>query len=179
MDSGKEKKWLEDRIIRSRVLEGLVILVGSVAVYAYSSSKDVLEGIVNFAGKHESWELDELIPVAIFLVCAISIFSIRRWNEVRAVKNELLRKNKDLQKALDEIKRLRGILPICMECKKIRDDAGYWHPVELYIRDHSEAEFTHGICPDCMRKLYPDMAEDAEAAGADPPVPGGSTEPAL
>jgi hypothetical protein len=51
---------------------------------------------------------------------------------------------------------LTGFLPICASCKKIRDDKGYWEQVEVYIRDHSEAEFSHGICPECMKKLYPD-----------------------
>ncbi len=62
-----------------------------------------------------------------------------------------------LQEALDKIKTLRGLLPICASCKKIRDDQGYWHQVEIYIRDHSEAEFSHGLCPDCLKKLYPDF----------------------
>jgi PAS domain S-box-containing protein len=53
-----------------------------------------------------------------------------------------------------EVKKLRGLLPICSSCKKIRDDQGYWHQVEAYIRDHSEADFTHSICPDCGKKLY-------------------------
>ncbi|GAB4547249.1 MAG: hypothetical protein Kow0063_41880 [Anaerolineae bacterium] len=54
---------------------------------------------------------------------------------------------------------LSGLLPICASCKKIRDDEGYWHSVEVYIRDHSEADFSHGICPDCMQKLYPDYTK--------------------
>ena len=62
-----------------------------------------------------------------------------------------------LREALDEIKILRGILPICSSCKKIRDDKGYWKQIELYIRDHSEAEFSHGICPDCVKILYPEF----------------------
>ncbi len=56
-----------------------------------------------------------------------------------------------------EIKILRGILPICASCKKIRNDKGYWEQIEMYIRDHSEAEFSHGLCPDCAQKLYPDL----------------------
>ena len=56
-----------------------------------------------------------------------------------------------------EIKRLRGMLPICSSCKKIRDDKGYWNQIEVYIRDHSDAEFTHGICPECIKKLYPNF----------------------
>ena len=75
---------------------------------------------------------------------------------------ELRRLNAELRAALDEIKVLRGILPICMSCKKIRDDEGYWQDVAVYIRDRSEAEFTHGICPDCARKLYPEFYKGEE-----------------
>jgi hypothetical protein len=50
---------------------------------------------------------------------------------------------------------LKGLLPICSSCKKIRDDQGYWNHLEMYIRDHTEAEFSHGLCPECVRKLYP------------------------
>jgi len=59
-----------------------------------------------------------------------------------------------LQDTLAKIKRLHGMLPICASCKKIRDDKGYWNQLETYIQEHSEAEFTHGFCPDCMKKLY-------------------------
>ncbi len=63
----------------------------------------------------------------------------------------------ELKKALSEVKTLRGFLPICANCKKIRDDKGYWNQIESYIRDRSDAEFSHSICPDCAKKLYPDM----------------------
>lgn len=61
----------------------------------------------------------------------------------------------DLQKTLEEVKILRGILPICSFCKKIRNDKGYWEQVEIYVRKHSDAEFSHSICPDCMDEHYP------------------------
>ena len=61
-----------------------------------------------------------------------------------------------LEKALEEVKTLRGILPICSFCKKIRDDKGYWNQVEVYIKERLDADFSHGICPDCMRKHYPE-----------------------
>jgi hypothetical protein len=61
------------------------------------------------------------------------------------------------EKALQEIKVLSGFLPICASCNKIRDDKGCWNQIESYISDHSEAEFSHGICPDCAKKLYPDL----------------------
>jgi uncharacterized PurR-regulated membrane protein YhhQ (DUF165 family) len=64
---------------------------------------------------------------------------------------------KELEKSLSEVKTLRGFLPICSECKKIRDDKGYWNQIEAYIMAHSEAEFSHGICTDCARKIYPDL----------------------
>lgn len=65
----------------------------------------------------------------------------------------------ELQDALSKVKTLKGLLPICASCKKIRNDQGYWTSVEAYILQHSDAEFTHGICPDCARTLYPDFCE--------------------
>ena len=62
----------------------------------------------------------------------------------------------DLQEALDRVNLLDGLLPICSSCKKIRDDKGYWNQIETYIREHSTAEFSHGICPECAKKLYPE-----------------------
>jgi PAS domain S-box-containing protein len=64
---------------------------------------------------------------------------------------------KELEKALTEIKTLKGLIPICANCKKIRDDRGYWNQIEEYIQEHSEAKFSHGICQDCAKKLYPDL----------------------
>jgi PAS domain S-box-containing protein len=65
----------------------------------------------------------------------------------------------DLHDALANVKSLSGLLPICAGCKKIRDDKGYWSQVESYIQKHSDATFTHGLCPDCIKKLYPDLVE--------------------
>jgi ligand-binding sensor protein len=66
----------------------------------------------------------------------------------------------ELKKALAEIKTLRGILPLCSHCKKIRDDKGYWEKVDVYIRKYSEANISHSICPDCMKKYYPEEYDD-------------------
>ncbi len=65
----------------------------------------------------------------------------------------------DLEEAMSEVKTLSGLLPICSSCKKIRDDNGYWHQIELYIQSHSDAEFSHGICLDCAKEIYPDYYE--------------------
>jgi AmiR/NasT family two-component response regulator len=73
---------------------------------------------------------------------------------------ELRRLNAELEAALAHVKTLSGLLPICASCNKIRDDEGYWQRVEVYIRDHSDADFTHGICPECAMRLYPQLYED-------------------
>ena len=79
------------------------------------------------------------------------------------VTNPLLQKLREtieeLQNSLSKVRLLSGLLPICASCKKIRDDKGYWNQIESYISDHSEAEFSHGICPDCVRKLYPEFCK--------------------
>ena len=66
-------------------------------------------------------------------------------------------KKLELKELLSQVKILSGFLPICSSCKKIRDDNGYWNKIETYIRNHSEAEFTHGICPGCAEKDYPEL----------------------
>lgn len=71
----------------------------------------------------------------------------------------------ELQEALANVKRLSGLLPICASCKKIRDDEGYWHQVEVYIHTHSEVGFSHSICPDCVQQLYPTLQKHREKSG--------------
>jgi hypothetical protein len=76
---------------------------------------------------------------------------------LKQAEEERERLIRQLQDALANIKTLKGLLPICYSCKQIRDDKGYWNQIDTYIRDHTEAEFTHGICPACAMKLYPDF----------------------
>lgn len=72
--------------------------------------------------------------------------------ELKFQKDELAQKNRELESALANVKELSGLLPICMYCKKIRDDSGYWNQLEAYISQHSEAQFSHGICTECFEK---------------------------
>ena len=81
---------------------------------------------------------------------------LQRFIERKQMEVEREHLIEELQQALKEIRKLSGLLPICMYCKKIRDDAGYWNQIESYLADHSEAMFSHGICPDCFQRLYPD-----------------------
>ncbi len=100
---------------------------------------DVYSGPITFGGKT--------------LLCSI-VHDIFERKKIETEREKLIR---DLQSALSEVKTLRGFLPICASCKKIRDDKGYWNQIEEYISAHSDAQFSHGICPDCARKLYPDI----------------------
>ncbi len=100
------------------------------------------------------------MPKAQDLERAVAI-AIARFDDMMALRRlnaELRERNEALQAALGEVKRLSGLLPICANCKKIRDDDGYWQDVAVYIRDRSEAEFTHGICPVCVQELYPELS---------------------
>lgn len=81
---------------------------------------------------------------------------IRDISERKAAEAESERLIRELQDAVGRVNSLSGLLPICASCKKIRDEQGRWHHLELYIRKHSKAEFSHGICPDCQRRLYPE-----------------------
>ena len=92
----------------------------------------------------DAW--NNLLRVGVFVSVALVLARL---------KGDMLREmklNADLQAALDEVNKLSGLLPICAWCKRIRDDEGNWQQIETYITVHSEADFTHGICPDCARK---------------------------
>jgi hypothetical protein len=82
-------------------------------------------------------------------------------------RTEALRQSKEsAEAALARVKQLQGLLPICCYCKRVRDDKDYWQQVEAYISDHSEAQFTHGICPDCFAKEFQDTDEPGDAPPA-------------
>jgi response regulator RpfG family c-di-GMP phosphodiesterase len=79
---------------------------------------------------------------------------------LRKLQKELKEKNAQLKRALANVRTLKGLLPICANCKKIRNDNGYWEQVEVYVREHSDAQFSHGICPDCLTTLYPEYFQE-------------------
>lgn len=77
-----------------------------------------------------------------------------------AMQDRLAARVRELRHALDRIRTLEGILPICSFCKKVRDDDGYWNEVDAYVQTRSLAEFSHSLCPDCIREQYPELAEE-------------------
>ncbi len=80
--------------------------------------------------------------------------------ELKRHRDALALRNEELREALSKIKTLSGLLPICASCKKIRDDRGYWSQIEAYVSLHTEAEFSHSICPDCAKEQYPDLYDE-------------------
>ncbi len=122
-----------------------------------------------FIQPRHSLAIDDLvnrINALVFVVLSLGLLFIS-WRAHRALARERAAQD-ELVKALSEIKVLQGLLPICSGCKKIRDDKGSWNQLEIFIRDHSGADFTHSICPDCAKALYPEFCtEDVK-----PPAPG-------
>jgi sigma-B regulation protein RsbU (phosphoserine phosphatase) len=88
---------------------------------------------------------------------------VRAGERVIQLEKSLRQKNEELSEALAQVKQLKGLLPICMFCKKIRNDEDYWQQVEEYLVEHTEADFSHSICPDCMEKHYPEYAQKKNA----------------
>jgi PAS domain S-box-containing protein len=87
----------------------------------------------------------------------VLVHDITRRKQAEMEKEKLIL---ELKKAMSKIKMLKGLLPICASCKKIRDDKGYWTQLEAYISSHSEADFSHSICPECAKKLYPEIYKE-------------------
>jgi len=88
----------------------------------------------------------------------------KRTFQLDETNKNLIKKNQELETAIKEIDLLKGIIPICCHCKKIRDDQGYWQQVEHYFKSRSEAKFSHGICPDCIKEHYPELELDKKPA---------------
>jgi hypothetical protein len=112
-------------------------------------------GIIGLANKAVDFnENDARMATGFGELAAIALQNSRVQDERTRMARERENLIKDLQKALSDVKKLSGLIPICSVCKKIRDDKGYWNQLEAYIREHSEAEFTHGLCEECARKHY-------------------------
>ncbi len=137
-----------------RRLESLVTLLSGEAV------PDLLFEVNGLA-------ISVLMLVGMWLIRPIFVALARSEGQQREMASRLAALSQgqealiaDLRKALGSIKTLKGMLPICASCKKVRDDEGYWRQIEAYLTEHSEAEFTHGICPECYRKLYPEPGRE-------------------
>ena len=117
--------------------------------------------------EHEShddhWEFVFTSTAFAFVALIFPLYKVKMSDNRRRAA-ELERENviDGLQQALAEIKTLQGMIPICSHCKKVRDDTGFWQQVESYVTEHSHAEFSHSICPDCARESYGEYLDDED-----------------
>ena len=153
------KDYKEPKIESQAKTDILLIILSATILYLFLlfTNYDLFEITADYVKKHDAWELDEIVIVGLFLTVCFAVYAWRRLREVRAYEGFLQRQNQELKKALQEIKTLQGLVPICACCKKIRDDKGYWHQVESYLSAHTSADFTHSICPECAQRLYPEL----------------------
>ena len=151
--------------LNRKKLDDLLLFGVATISFLLAIQYDLFEVITGVVHRHEKWELDEFITLATVLTVCLLIYSFRR---VRDLKQEIVRRMeverkqeetvRNLKEALSEIKTLEGLIPICSNCKRIRDDQGYWQQVEKYISTKTDARFSHSVCPNCMKLLYPDIA---------------------
>lgn len=149
---------------------GLIVLLITIVivsvVFAYRRTvgmplKNFLKYIQNFQSDQANGtvpvssrdELGQVIEAYNLMVIQVN----NKTSDLEDANFELKMMNENLKKALSQVKQLSGLLPICSHCKKIRDGKGYWNQIEEYLHEHSEAEFSHGICEECVDKYYPDM----------------------
>jgi PAS domain S-box-containing protein len=151
----------------------IIDVMGKNAAELFSDRKiiqfvDVLSIIDSNRNRTKEFIVNKKDGVSFFVeVFASSVTSVsderigRMASFVDITKRKMLEADleKRLQDALDQIKVLSGILPICSSCKRIRDDRGCWNQLEIYIKENSEAVFSHGICPDCAKKIYPELSK--------------------
>lgn len=139
-----EDSWPETRMMIDKVVAGESFS----AIRSYRFKKDGKKIPVSISGSSYRDKKGNISSIV------VNLQDITHQKQVEEEREKLI---KDLQDALAEVKKLSGLLPICASCKKIRDDKGYWNQIEAYIQEHSEAKFSHGICPECFKKLYPDL----------------------
>ena len=155
---------------KTNSLDGQLMSVDVVETYVPLMSDGIFQGAfeIYYDITARKQQLDKLLSrssAVVFIIALgllLSIIVILFIENKTIYKREQAEKEREnliaeLQDAVRKIKTLSGLLPICSNCKKIRDDKGYWKQIESYIRDHSEAEFTHSMCPICAKKLYPEL----------------------
>lgn len=154
-DGGGAPAWSKPAF--KAMVEGAVVLVLGGVFYVFSWHHDFLEEMYTFSRNHEGQQIDELFATGVFLSLLLLVYSVRRVIDLYHHAQTLERKNDELSRALAEVHRLRGLLPICAGCKKVRDDQGYWQEVDQYLAKQHDVRVTHGLCPDCLEKYYPGL----------------------
>jgi sigma-B regulation protein RsbU (phosphoserine phosphatase) len=141
------------RITATEWLQDIPIIV----ITAKTEEKDLLAA---FAAGAMDYIRKPVNPVELVARVSSALTFRAERNTRKAREQELLLRTQELEHALREVKVLRGLIPICANCKRVRTDAGDWQQLEEYIQGHSEVEFSHGICHVCMKAVYPDVFKD-------------------
>jgi len=141
------------RIKKTETLQDIPIIV----VTAKTEEKDLLAAFASGAMDYIRKPVSSVELVA-RVSSALALREERITRKTR--ERELLVRTQELEQALGEVKVLRRLIPICANCKRVRTDAGDWQQLEEYIQDHSEVEFSHGVCQACMKRVYPDVFKD-------------------
>jgi hypothetical protein len=153
MLEGFEKEWRSAGTRHSAFYTNL-----SPGKYTFRVTACNSDGVWNETGASFAFELEShfyqtfwFYGIVLILICGagIGLHRLRVWRLV--AKEKML--NAYVAEAMTKIKVLNGLIPICFNCKKVRDDQGYWNGLERYIKEHSEATFSHGVCPECAEKL--------------------------
>jgi hypothetical protein len=158
MDFAGAKRLFEGR----RAGRDLVVIATlAVAVFAISAAFDVFNMMLVWVYRHDSWQLDELFTVSLYLVAAGVVYAWRRHSELNVqarrrenAEAEASRLIPQLERALDDVATMRKVVPICSSCKRVRDARGEWYPVDTYMEIHFLTRFNDGYCPECAREAY-------------------------
>jgi hypothetical protein len=139
----------------------VVVAATAIVVFALSASADLLNAIIGWIYKHETWQLDEMFTVFIFLAGAMSLYAFRRYRELvveiarrKQVEAANARLVPALERAREDAASLRKIVPVCPSCKRIRDTKGNWFELETFLEVHYMGRVNEGLCPGCARELY-------------------------
>ncbi len=141
-----QRRHFDRRVLRLLVASIAVTIAAELSFTFYIS----VYGISNFIG--------HILKIISFYLIYRCVIQTALKEPYQLLFRNLKEHEQELEQALSKVKKLSGLLPICAVCKKIRDDKGYWQQVEVYIHERSEADFSHGVCPECARKLYPEYA---------------------
>lgn len=148
------------REIERGILLGGIGIAGDMLYYEVSSASPAGQFDIHFVTKRNrtslSWHRGAVLEESEWKLKHLEYQTAEKEKYWQSINETLNAAYVEMREALSNVKTLSGMLPICASCKKIRDDKGYWKQIEAYIRDHSEAEFSHGICPECAKKLYAD-----------------------
>jgi PAS domain S-box-containing protein len=129
----------------------------AVVARAFATAQPVVFDVRVPTADGDTYYITSVKPILDASGCVTSVVCIsKNITERKREEEERLAMIRTLQAALDEVRVLSGLLPICSHCRKVRDDKGYWTQIEEYVRTHSKADFTHGICPDCRALWFPE-----------------------